>query len=220
MDGTIDPHAPGGDGHPSAHLEPDEQAPISRLFAEVAAHCTGERITLGEMAEAFGERAFGLLILMLCIPALLPAAASVFGTPMLILGVQMGLGYRMPKLPGFIARRSMSKTDLLRIAAAATTRLKRVERWVKPRPGFFTSPLADKMVGWMTVYTALMLILPGPGTNGPPAFGNIIMSIGVVENDSRVVGIGMFLALLGNIFATGVLIFIGWLGIQALGWVF
>jgi len=220
MDGTIDPHAPGGDGHPSAHLEPDEQAPISRLFAEVAAHCTGERITLGEMAEAFGERAFGLLILMLCIPALLPAAASVFGTPMLILGVQMGLGYRMPKLPGFIARRSMSKTDLLRIAAAATTRLKRVERWVKPRPGFFTSPLADKMVGWMTVYTALMLILPGPGTNGPPAFGNIIMSIGVVENDSRVVAIGMFLALLGNIFATGVLIFIGWLGIQALGWVF
>lgn len=220
MDGTADPQAPHGAHAASGHDEPPADAPISRLMAEVAAHCTGERITLGEMADAFGERAFGLLILLLCIPALLPAAASVFGTPMLILGVQMGLGYREPRLPGIIARRSVSRTDLLRIAASASARLKRIERWVKPRPGVFTTPFADRLVGWMTVYTALMLILPGPGTNGPPAFGNIIMSLGVVENDSRVVGIGMGLALLGNIFATCVLVALAWVGIQALGWIF
>ncbi|MBJ7252769.1 MAG: exopolysaccharide biosynthesis protein, partial [Acetobacteraceae bacterium] len=34
-------------------------APISRLIAEVVERCPGERITLGEMAEAFGDRAFG-----------------------------------------------------------------------------------------------------------------------------------------------------------------
>lgn len=219
MDGNTDPHAtPGQASH--AHAEPDETAPISRLFAEVAAHCQGERITLGEMADGFGERAFGLLILLLCIPAILPGAASVFGTPMLILGVQMGLGYREPRLPGFLARRSISKTDLLRIAAMATGKLKRIERWVRPRPGVFTTKTADKFVGWMTVYTALMLILPGPGTNGPPAFGNIIMSVGVVENDSRVVGIGLGLALLGNLFATAVLGALVWAGLAALAWVF
>lgn len=219
MDGNIDPQ-PADSVAQSGHHAPSEEAPISRLFAEVAAHCTGDRVTLGALADAFGERAFGMLILLLCIPALLPAMATVFGTPMLILGVQMGLGYREPRLPGFLARRSISRQDLMKIAAYATTKMKRLERWVKPRPGFFTSNLADKMVGWMTVYTSLMLILPGPGTNGPPAFGNIIMSLGVVENDSRVVGIGLGLALIGNLFATGVLVFIGWLGIQALGYVF
>ena len=37
-------------------------------------------------------------------------------------------------------------------------------------------------------YVAIMLILPGPGTNGPPAFGNIVMALGVIEQDAKVAG--------------------------------
>jgi hypothetical protein len=200
--------------------ETHASAPISRLVAEVAAQCPGERITLGEMAEAFGDRAFGLLILLLCLPGLLPGMASVFGTPMLILGVQMGLGFRKPKLPRFIARQSLKRTDLLRLSAGSDTRVSRaiakIERWVRPRPGPFTGPMADKAVGWLTAYAAVMLILPGPGTNGPPAFGTIVMALGLVENDSKVVGIGIGLTLLGNIFATAVLGALLWFGIEAL----
>ena len=94
--------------HSHVHHLAEEQpsAPISRLVAEVATQCPGERVTLGEMTEAFGDRAFGLLILLLCLPGLLPGMASVFGTPMLILGVQMGLGFRQPRLPAFIARQT------------------------------------------------------------------------------------------------------------------
>jgi len=194
-------------------------APISRLIAEVVERCPGERITLGEMAEAFGDRAFGLLILMLCLPGLLPGMATIFGTPMLILGVQMGLGFRKPKLPGFIARQSLKRTDVLRLTSGSSKWLARIETWVKPRPGPFTNNTADKVVGWLTAYAALMLILPGPGTNGPPAFGTIVMSLGVLENDSKVVGIGILATILANIFATGVLMAIAWFGIEALGYV-
>src|SRR3712207_6964141 len=98
------------------HSEGEAGAPISRIVAEVAARCPGDRVTLGEMAEAFGDRAFGLLILLLLLPSLLPGMASVFGTPVLILGVQMGLGLRTPKLPGFLARQSIRREDLLRLA--------------------------------------------------------------------------------------------------------
>ena len=195
-------------------------APISRLIAEVVERCPGERITLGEMAEAFGDRAFGLLILLLCLPGLLPGMASIFGTPMLILGVQMGLGFRQPKLPGFIARQSLKRTDVMRLSSGSSKLLARVERYVRPRPGPFTNNTADKVVGWLTAYAAVMLILPGPGTNGPPAFGTIIMSLGVVENDSKVVGIGIIVTILANIFATAVLLALVWFGIEALGYVF
>ncbi|WP_198371907.1 exopolysaccharide biosynthesis protein [Roseomonas rosulenta] len=202
--------------------ESHASAPITRLVAEVAAQCPGERITLGEMAEAFGDRAFGLLILMLCLPGLLPGMASVFGTPMLILGVQMGLGFRKPKLPGFIARQSLKRSDVMRLTAGADTRVSRaiskIERWVRPRPGPFTSPAADKVVGWLTAYAALMLILPGPGTNGPPAFGTIVMALGVVENDSKVVGLGMALTILGNLFATVVLLALLWWGLEGVAY--
>jgi len=197
-----------------------QNAPISRLIAEVVERCPGERITRGEMAEAFGDRAFGLLILLLCLPGLLPGMASIFGTPMLILGVQMGLGFRQPKLPGFIARQSLKRTDVMRLSSGSSKLLARVERYVRPRPGPFTNNTADKVVGWLTAYAAVMLILPGPGTNGPPAFGTIIMSLGVVENDSKVVGIGIIVTILANIFATAVLLALVWFGIEALGYVF
>jgi hypothetical protein len=195
-----------------------QHASISRLIAEVVERCPGERITLGEMAEAFGDRAFGLLILMLCLPGLLPGMATIFGTPMLILGVQMGLGFRKPKLPGFIARQSLKRTDVLRLTSGSSKWLARIETWVKPRPGPFTNNTADKVVGWLTAYAALMLILPGPGTNGPPAFGTIVMSLGVLEHDSKVVGIGILVTILANIFATGVLVAIAWFGIEALSY--
>ena len=220
MDSHHEQGRPIGEEPETALAEEHAGAPISRLVAEVAAQCCGERITLGEMGEAFGDRAFGLLILLLCLPGLLPGMASVFGTPMLILGVQMGLGFRKPKLPAFLARQSLKRSDLLRLAPGSTTRVSRaiakIERWVRPRPGPFTSPTADKVVGWLTAYAALMLILPGPGTNGPPAFGTIVMALGVVENDSKVVGIGMALTILGNLLATAVLGALLWFGMEAL----
>lgn len=210
-----------GLAHTATDLQHDEHlAPISRIVTEVAAQFPGARITLGEMGEAFGDRAFGLLILLLCLPSLLPGMASVFGVPMLILGLQMGLGRREPKLPAFIARQSIKREDLLRLAGASSKWLKRIERFVKPREGFFTSPLGDRLVGWLTVYTAAMLILPGPGTNGPPAFGTIVMALGVVEADSRVVGIGVLLTILGCLFASCVLGALVWMGVHALGWIF
>ena len=196
------------------------EAPISRLVAEVAARCPGERITLGEMAEAFGDRAFGLLILLLCLPSLLPGMASVFGLPMLILGIQRGMGRRVPKLPRFLAKQSIKRTDLLRLAGASSTWLRKIEKYVKPRPGFFTSPAGDRLFGWLTAYVAIMLILPGPGPNGPPAFGNIIMALGLVEHDNRTTGWGVALTVAGCTFATVVLVLLVWFGVKALGWMF
>ena len=209
--------------HPAAdpaHGAAHEAAPISRIVAEVAATFPGERITLGEMAEAFGDRAFGLLILLLLLPSLLPGMASVFGLPMLVLGVQMGLGRRVPKLPAFIARQSIKREDLLRLAGSSSTWLNKVERFVKPRPGVFVSPMGDRLFGWLTAYVAIMLILPGPGTNGPPAFGNIVMALGLVEHDNRTTAWGIGLTIAGCAFATVVLGMVCWLGIKALGWIF
>lgn len=172
-------------------LPTEDTAPISRIVAEVAAAFPGERISLGEMAEAFGDRAFGILSLLLLLPGLLPGMASVFGLPLLILGIQMGLGLRVPKLPGILARQTIKRSDLLRLASASSKGLKRIERYVRPRPGFFTGPMGERIIGWLTAYVALMLILPGPGTNGPPAFGNIVMALGVVEQDAKVAGWGV-----------------------------
>jgi hypothetical protein len=216
MHGTLGPEA--DPAAPHAH-GPDESAPISRIVAEVAAAFPGERISLGEMAHAFGDRAFGMLLLLLLLPGLLPGMASVFGTPLMILGVQMGLGFRVPKLPGILARQTIKRADLLRLASASSKGLGRIERYVRPRAGFWTRPFGERIVGWLTAYVAIMLILPGPGTNGPPAFGNIVMALGVIEQDNRTIGWGVVLTILGCAFATVVLGLIVWLGVEAVSYV-
>jgi hypothetical protein len=216
MHGQLGQEMPGEPVLPHA----EETAPISRIVAEVAAAFPGERISLGDMAEAFGDRAFGLLILMLLLPGMLPGLASVFGTPLLILGIQMGLGMRVPKLPKVLARQSLKRSDVLRLASVSSGYLKRIERYVKPRPGFFLSRTGERIVGWLTAYVAIMLILPGPGTNGPPAFGNMVMALGLIEHDSKVVGWGVALTIAGCAFATAILVIIGWLGWEAIGYVF
>lgn len=208
----------GSEGGGEALPHAADMAPISRIVAEVAAAFPGERVTLGEMAEAFGDRAFGILSLLLLLPGLLPGMASVFGTPLLILGIQMGLGLRTPKLPGILKRQSIRRTDLLRLASASSRGLKRIERYVRPRPGFFTGPAGERIIGWLTAYVAIMLILPGPGTNGPPAFGNMVMALGLIEHDSRVAGWGVALTIAGCAFATAVLVALAWLGFEALHW--
>lgn len=217
MDGHIEAHlSPAGDPR---HSEDHTTAPISRIIAEIAAQFPGERINLGDMAAALGDRAFGLLILVLLLPSLLPGMASVFGLPVMILGIQMGLGMQVPKLPRFLAKQTIRRTDLLRLGEGSPM-VRRIERYVKPRPGWFTSRAGDKLFGWLTAYVAIMLILPGPGTNGPPALGNIIMALGLVENDNRTTAWGMVITVLGCTFATAVLVVVGWLGFQALDWIF
>ena len=126
----------------------------------------------------------------------------------------------MPKLPAVMARQSIKRTDLLRLAGASSKWLWRIEQYVRPRPGLFATPFGDKLFGWLTVYAAIMLILPGPGTNGPPAFGNIVMALGLVENDNRTIGWGVGLTIAGCAFATVVLGALCWFGVKALGWVF
>ena len=214
MDGI----ARGDSGPPHGEAGARAGAPITRLVAEVAAAFPGERITLGEMVEAFGDRAFGLLILFLLLPGLLPGLATVFGTPILILGVQMGLGYDRPRLPGFAARMSLRRADILRFTEASSRWLGRVECYVRPRPGPFTTPFGRRLFGWLSAYVAIMLILPGPGTNGPPAFGNMVMALGLMEHDSKVMGWGLALTVAGCAFATAILVAIAWFGVEAVRW--
>jgi len=232
MDGTMLSPSPGGnapegspEGGPAGEPigdpagRPGDAAPISRIVAEVAATFPGERITLGEMAEAFGDRAFGLLILLLLLGSLMPIMASICGLPILLLGAQMGLGRRVPRLPAFLAARSIRRVDLLRLAGTSSRWMRRVESYIRPRPGPLVTGRGDRLFGWLTVYVAIMLILPGPGTNGPPAFGNIVMALGLVEHDNRTMAWGMALTVLGCAFATGVLATIAWLGWEAVRFV-
>lgn len=71
---------------------------------------TGDRVTLGELAEFLGDRSIGGLLLVLALPMALPVPAPglsvLFGVPLIVISVQLALGYRRAWLPARLARRS------------------------------------------------------------------------------------------------------------------
>jgi hypothetical protein len=211
---AVIPHATEG------HAAP----PVSEVVVELARDWPRDRITLGELIEVLGPRGYGVLIVLFCLPNLLPVyipgLSPIFGVPLAILCAQLALGYATPRLPDFLTRRSMRRSDLRMIAEKALPWLRRVERWVKPRPSVVTSPLGERLVGAFGVLLALLVIVPLPLTNGPPSLACLIMALGVLEEDSATILGGAVFGLLAAVFALSIIGSFGWILTQGYGFLF
>jgi len=184
--------------------------PLSRLLRAVEEGGPAEeRVTFHDLARQFGDRAFGALAALLALGGLLPGAAMVFGVLLLVLGLQMGLGRREPSIPKTGASWGIRRRDVGAALRASSPWIERAERWVRPRAGFFTTRGGEALCGWLIAYAALMMILPGPMTNGPPAFGVIVMGVAMAQGDAKATGVGAAITALGCLVATGVLVTLG-----------
>ncbi|HMB11878.1 exopolysaccharide biosynthesis protein, partial [Saliniramus sp.] len=72
-----------------------EHKRVSLVLRAVIETAPGDTISVREIIEAFGERAFGFVIILFSLPNCLPAPPgmnSVFGLPVLLFAVQLALG--------------------------------------------------------------------------------------------------------------------------------
>ena len=73
-----------------------EHQSASAVLRAVIDEAKGETISIGEIIEAFGERAFGFVLILFSLPNCVPnvpGIAGIVGTPVLIFGIQMMLGH-------------------------------------------------------------------------------------------------------------------------------
>ncbi len=183
--GAAAPGAPAEAGPPS----------VSVVLSQVVDRAQGDTITIGEIIEAFGERAFGFVLILFSLPNCVPAPpglAGIVGTPVLIFGLQMMLGHRRPWLPGFVLRRSVQVATFRRLIDAAEPKLRRLEAFCKPRLVGLFGPLGDRFVGLFAFLAAVSVLIPFPGTNFPPSIALVIASIAIMEEDGYLL-IGAYL---------------------------
>lgn len=172
---------------------PARHPPASELLRALADRGTEGRITIGELLDAFGERAFGILMILFSLPSMIPIPflGGLFGYPLLFIALQMATGRPKPWLPNFIAARAIERRALAKCVNGVEPRLKRIEKVLKPRfTRLFTAKM-DKVIGWFGVGAAISIIFPFPGTNFPPALGLIIASLALAEEDGMVLFLGL-----------------------------
>jgi hypothetical protein len=178
---------------------------VSLVLRAVIDTAPGDTISIREIVEAFGERAFGFVIILFSLPNCIPAPPgmnSVFGLPVLLFAFQLALGFKKPWLPKKVMDKTFKVTTFRKIIDKAEPKLRKVEGICRPRYTALFGPRGDRLIGVFAIILALCVIVPLPGTNWVPSFALVILSIAIMQEDGLILGLGLFVGVLGVIYTT------------------
>jgi hypothetical protein len=172
---------------------------VTDLIEELRCSLPGPRVTLGDCVSVLRERAFGSFMLILSLPNILPlpwGAATILGIPMVLIASQMMLGRRALWLPGWLLRLGADQAVVAKVLDRALPRLRRMERWLRPRVAVLSSAPAERVIGALCIFLCFVLVLPVPLLGWFPAFALVALSLGLVERDGAVLLVGFGLCVL------------------------
>jgi hypothetical protein len=185
---------------------PAREPKLSKILGELAADPARERVSVGDLLAAMGDRAFGALMLVFALPNLLPTppgTSGILGLPLVFLAAQLMLGQR-PWLPKVIANRSMLRVDFSAVLDRAGPWLARVEKLLRPRLGVLVHPPAEYAIGVACLLLAVILILPIPLGNILPALAICMFSFGLLEKDGLWAIVGAITTIVSVVIVGGV----------------
>jgi hypothetical protein len=163
----------------------------------------GDR-TLGALVDAFGEKSFAILfVLLLGVPALpLPTggATHVFEVIAALLSLELIVGRRQVWLPERWKRLKLGGDKQQRFIAGLTRLIRRLERISRPRLAFlFHHRLSNAVFGLLVIggTAGAFFAPPFTGLDTLPALGVVLLSLGVLLEDFLVVAAGVVIGVAG-----------------------
>jgi hypothetical protein len=177
------------------HHTDDQSLGFIGMVAGLAEASGPDGLTLREIRDRLDERAFGLMILILAIPCLVPAlygVPQIVGIPILLLAGQMLVGREEPWLPEAVLKRTVSKAMLDRMADFAVKRMGWFERLSRPRLTLFTRGIAEQAAAAFMILATITIVLPM--TNTVPSVALTLLSVGLIQRDGLFVAAGAAVA--------------------------
>lgn len=177
--------------------------PTSEILEALAAQ-PGERIPFSAIVAAAGSRVHGFALLVFVLPEVpplpLPSASTFLGIPLIIISAHLALFGEGTLLPV----RLQSVTVPRSVLAAAARYLAPVFRWLEraSRPRLLWLVRRERLIGLVCLYLSVVLILPIPLLNAPPAASLAAVALGMIQRDGAMVILGI----LGGVIVTAVLI--------------
>jgi hypothetical protein len=172
-----------------------DMARASEILRRSIAARTTERVSIAELLDDLGDRAFGLLIVLLTLPTLIPGPpmpgySLPFAAAVGLVASQLARGFAHPVLPGWLLRRSFDRARLDGLLARAMPTVRRLERLIHARRSRWTTRRGERWIGALTIVVALALAMPVPFGNTPAGLALLVLGLGLIERDSRLLAIG------------------------------
>jgi hypothetical protein len=160
--------------------------------------------TLGGLVEAFGEKSFAILfVLLLGVPALpVPTggATHVFEVIAALVALQLIIGRRTVWLPKRWLGLRLGGERQQRFLNSLMRFIRRLERFSRPRLVFvFHHRLSDVVFGLLVIggSAAAFLAPPFSGLDTLPALGVVLVALGVLLEDVLIAAAGAILGIVG-----------------------
>jgi hypothetical protein len=160
--------------------------------------------TLGSLVEAFGEKSFAVLfVVLLGVPALpVPTggATHVFEVIAALVALQLIVGRRTVWLPKRWQGLGLGGERQQKFLNSLMRLIRRLERFSRPRLAFvFHHRLSDVGFGLLVVAgsAAAFLAPPFTGLDTLPALGVVFISLGVLLEDALIAAVGALLGIVG-----------------------
>lgn len=179
---------------PDAHKD-DVSHDVVRLLRRLADDGGEAGLTLGEIRDRLDERAYGLLILLLSLPCLVPGlygVPQVVGLVIIMVAAQLLIGREEPWLPRRVLSLRARGKWLKAMADFAEARLGWVDRLSRPRLLMFATGMGERVVGLFMILATLTIILPM--TNTIPSIALALLAVGLIQRDGLFVLGGMVVA--------------------------
>lgn len=163
-----------------------QQTSASILLEELHDAFPNEKVTVAELIDRLEGRAIGLALLILALPMCIPnvpGISTIFGLLIVAPAVQMIFGGSSLWLPRRVRQWSFSRDGLQRAIRGATPYLKRIERYVRPRWSWLTRAPLTTLFGVQVLVMAIVLMLPIPLGNWPPAITLALMALAMLQRD-------------------------------------
>jgi hypothetical protein len=141
-------------------------------------------ITLGDLLDAAGEQIYGLLVLLLSLPNLIPGLnlglAPVGGIGLMALGVQLTWGTPHPWIPQRIQAQPIQKGRIKSAIARLEFQLNRIRL-----RGAIQRPLSHRWMGCLIAWTGFLLAIPVPLPFGNQLPAAILCLLGAALLEER-----------------------------------
>lgn len=181
---------------------------LNRVLDELP---TGE-VTVGYLVAKLRGRSFGGILMLLTILGLLPIVSFFAGLVIVYVGVQMALGFRAPQLPGVLAGRQVRSAAIQRYGKQAVSWVSAGEAFVRPRWLMLTRPPSMRIIGLIVTCLAVVLVLPVPLINIPPAIALFMFALAILERD----GLMLLFAVIAAVMAMAAGAFLMTMAVKAL----
>lgn len=179
-------------------MSDSDRAPRISEILDGLASSKRKTVSVQDVLEAFGDRAFGALMFVFAAPVALPmppGVSAILGAPLLFITAQLMVGRRTLWLPKTLADRTMTRADFVALMGKLSPHLTWLERRLMPRFTYLYNPWLDRLTGLICLALAIIVFLPIPFGNMLPALAISAFGLGVAERDGVV---GLF----GGVMAT------------------